>query len=86
MRVFDPARPIIAQGYFRSERQTLVKLPRSGDILFTIRIGVEPLATTVARGDGETLADVLEALTPEERAYKGMTEALDPLVRELRRL
>jgi hypothetical protein len=84
VREFDPARPIIAQGYFRSERQTLVKLPVSGDILFTIRIGVEPLTRTVARGDGARLADALQALTAEERTYKGMTTALEPLVRELR--
>ncbi|MCU0831981.1 MAG: DUF3445 domain-containing protein [Rhizobiaceae bacterium] len=84
VRRFDPSLPIIAQGFFRSERQTLLKLPQSGDILFTIRIGVEPLAETVKRGDGLALADVLSALTPEERAYKGMSEALEPLVAELR--
>jgi hypothetical protein len=84
VRRFDPAHSIIAQGYFRSERQTLVKLPVSGDILFTIRIGVEPLARLVGRGEGQALAKVLEALSPEEQAYKGMTIALPRLVQELR--
>lgn len=84
VRRFDAARPIIAQGFFRSERQTLVKLPVSGDILFTIRIGVEPLARLVSRGEGPALAAVLEALSPEEQVYKGMTVALPRLVEELR--
>jgi hypothetical protein len=83
-RRFETGTPIIAQAFFRSERQTLVKLPRSGDILFTIRIGVEPMASLVARGDGPALASMLDALTPEERAYKGMTEAAPPLIAELR--
>jgi dimethylamine monooxygenase subunit A len=84
VRIFDPAKPVIGQAFFRSERQTLLKLPRSGDILFTIRIGVERIAELVRRGDGAKLADALAAMTPEERAYKGMTIALEPLVRELR--
>jgi dimethylamine monooxygenase subunit A len=83
IREFELDRPIISQGYFRSERQTLTKLPNSGDILFTIRIGVEPLHQTVARGDALILASVLRQMNQEERRYKGMLKAADRLADEL---
>ena len=80
---FSTNRPIIGQGYFRSERQTLTKLPKSGDILFTIRIGIEPLAQTVARGDAGKLAAALRLMNGDERHYKGLTETADLLAAEL---
>jgi dimethylamine monooxygenase subunit A len=83
IREFEFDRPIINQGYFRSERQTLTKLPKSGDILFTIRIGVEPLMQTVARGDAQKLASALRLMNEDERLYKGMLQAADRLADEL---
>lgn len=80
---FDPLRPLISQGFFRSERQTLTKLPISGDILFTIRIGVETLNETVMRGDGAKLASALRLMSNEERRYKGMLQVADRLAGEL---
>jgi dimethylamine monooxygenase subunit A len=83
IREFKLDQPIISQGYFRSERQTLTKLPNSGDILFTIRIGVEPLSQTVARGEAVKLASALRLMNVEERRYKGMLAAADRLADEL---
>jgi dimethylamine monooxygenase subunit A len=83
IREFELDQPIIHQGYFRSERQTLTKLPKSGDILFTIRIGVEPLTQTLARGDAAKLASALRGMNEEERRYKGMLLAADRLAAEL---
>lgn len=80
---FEVSRPIIEQGFFRSERQTLTKLPRSGDIVFTIRIGIETLAETVIRGDGSKLASALRLMTDDERHYKGMLGVADRLADEL---
>ncbi|MGL4404869.1 MAG: heme-dependent oxidative N-demethylase family protein [Notoacmeibacter sp.] len=80
---FDAQSPIVNQGYFRSERQTLTKLPKSGDILFTIRIGIEPLAQTIARGDAGKLAAALRQMTHAERQYKGLENAADLLAAEL---
>ena len=80
---FQRDKPIIGQGYFRSERQTLTKLPISGDILFTIRIGIEPLCQTVARGDALKLASALRQMNGDERRYKGMLAAADRLADEL---
>ena len=64
--------------FIRVERQTLRKLPRSGDILFTIRIYIDPIAA-LARHP-ETLGALkanLQALTPAERDYKGLRKAFD---------
>ncbi len=59
----------------RLERQTLRKLPRSGDILFTIRIYLDPLEVLETHADGAALAASidaqLQAMTDEEIAYKG---------------
>jgi dimethylamine monooxygenase subunit A len=85
VRMFELDRPVIEQGFFRSERQTLTKLPGSGDILFTIRIGIEPLTQTVARGDAGRLAAALRHMNEEERHYKGMHLAADLLIDELER-
>ena len=60
----------------RIERQTLRRLPQSGDILFTIRIYVDPLAALERHSDGASIAqamiDRLAALSPEQAAYKGL--------------
>lgn len=76
--------------FARVERQTLRRLPGTGDIVFTIRIYTDPLGmlrnlpdkTTIARA----FAAQLEALTDEQLAYKGFTANRDHLVRELHRL
>ncbi len=61
----------------RLERQTLRKLPVSGDILFTIRIHLNPLEMLEARPDGAqlaaSLAGQLEGLSADEANYKGIT-------------
>jgi hypothetical protein len=46
----------VARGFVRVERQTLRKLPRSGDILFTIRIYLEPLDFLLRHPDGRSIA------------------------------
>lgn len=72
----------------RVERQTLTKLPVSGDILFTIRIYLDPVAVILAEPDADRLAagmaDQLEALTMEEAGYKGLQEKRRELVARLR--
>ncbi len=72
----------------RIERQTLTKLPVSGDILFTIRIYLDPVAAILSEPDGEKLAlsmaDQLEALSLEQANYKGLKEKRAELVSHLR--
>lgn len=78
------------EAFVRVERQTLRRLPESGDILFTIRIHIDPLAALRAHPDGAALArgfaDQLAALTPDQLAYKHMAEAKPAMIATLRRL
>jgi len=73
--------------FLRVERQTLRRLPASGDILFTIRIHVDPLATLEQQPEAGRIAaaliEQLLALTPEQLDYKGLTLERDRLVARL---
>lgn len=76
---FDGAGPLSA--FVRVERQTLRRLPASGDILFTIKVYVDPLDAFRAHPDGARLAaglrrDVL-ALNEEQLRYKALLESRD---------
>jgi dimethylamine monooxygenase subunit A len=75
---FPPGRPV-THAHVRVERQTLRRLPSSGDILFTVRVHVDPATAFAAHPQGRELAralhDQLDALTPEQLAYKGIFEA-----------
>ncbi|MDQ2632709.1 MAG: DUF3445 domain-containing protein, partial [Pseudomonadota bacterium] len=77
-----------ARAFIRVERQTLRKLPATGDILFTIRIHLDPMALLKARSDRAMLAasfaGQLLALDEEQLDYKGLTADRDRLVAALR--
>lgn len=72
----------------RVERQTLTKLPVSSDILFTIRIYLDPMAVILAQPDAQTLAagmaDQLERLSIDEAEYKGISRKRAELLALLR--
>ncbi len=67
----------LAERFARVERQTLRKLPRSGDILFTIRVYVDPIAVIArhprASEIAASFAAQLEKLDEHQTAYKGLT-------------
>ena len=69
---------LLAGTFIRVERQTLRRLPVSGDILFTIRIHLDPLRRLASHPDGArlaaSLADQLGALSDAQIAYKGIAE------------
>ena len=73
--------------YFRLERQTLRKLPESGDILFTIRIYLDPLEAMEKQPTAGELARALigqlHAYTPQQLDYKGLTLERDRLIARL---
>ena len=79
-----PDGEIDAHAFIRVERQTLRKLPVAGDILFTIRIHLDPLAVLAGHPDRATLAvsfaAQLEALDLAQLDYKGLTSDRDRLV------
>ena len=74
----------------RSERQTLRRLPLSGDIVFTIKIAVDPLAALERHSRGPQIVAALiaqlEALTDQQLAYKGMTAERERVIARLRQL
>ena len=60
--------------WLRTERQTLRRLPASGDILFTIRIYVNALASMAEEpGRATQLAEALQRLVSPMADYKGPT-------------
>lgn len=62
----------------RLERQTLRKMPISGDILFTIRIHLDPLEVLQRQPNGRELAMAIDAqlsaLSLSETEYKGLID------------
>ncbi|KAG8894085.1 hypothetical protein FRB99_001528 [Tulasnella sp. 403] len=67
--------------YYRTERQTLRRLPRSGAILFTIRTYHEPV-TNLAKESGVPgrLASAVRSWPPEVGSYKGLHRYKDVLL------
>lgn len=76
--------------FMRVERQTLRLLPQSRDILFTIRIIVDPLEQLERHSDAPRIAtaliDQLLSFNAEQLDYKGMTLERDRLVARLREI
>lgn len=73
--------------WLRAERQTLTRLPASGDVLFTIQIVVDPVSLLMKHQDRNEIAARLqhhiEGLDAEELAYKGISEHRDVVLAEL---
>ena len=78
------------RAFLRVERQTLRKLPVSGDILFTIRIHLDPLLALQNLPNAGVLASSLAAqlmaLDAVQLAYKGLAANRDALVERLKSL
>ena len=59
--------------WFRVERQTLVKLPQTGAVVFGIRVHVDPLGSLASDPDAlERLERSVRAMPPEAWEYKGL--------------
>jgi hypothetical protein len=73
--------------WLRMERQTLRRLPRTQDILFTIRVHVRPLCQLVDRPErAATLAAALRALPEPMRLYKSLPPFIDAVLAWLDRV
>ncbi|MBS7541161.1 heme-dependent oxidative N-demethylase family protein [Ancylobacter lacus] len=76
--------------FVRVERQTLRRLPESGDILFTIRVHVDPFTAFRRHPEGAALAAGLReqilGLDPGQLAYKALTDHRDAVAGALARL
>lgn len=83
--LFHPAAPEAAAGgdaslYYRVERQTLRRLPRSGAIAFTIRVFLHPLAAlSVVPGAIDSLVSAVDSTPPALARYKGFPSLRDAL-------
>ena len=79
-----PDGDINAHAFIRVERQTLRKLPLSRDILFTIRIHLDPLAVLARHPErariAASFATQLGELDEAQLDYKGLTADRDRLV------
>ena len=77
----------LASTFLRVEYQTLRKLEQSGDILFTIRISLDPASVIARHPESARLAaglrDLITRLDAEELAYKGMTAIRARLLEQL---
>ncbi|MEZ2128320.1 MULTISPECIES: DUF3445 domain-containing protein [unclassified Sinorhizobium] len=80
----------LSERFVRVERQTLRKLPVSGDIVFTIRVYVDPIAALKHHPEASRLAvafaDQIGALTDDQLGYKNLHSQRDRLVFLLREL
>jgi len=74
--------------FLRLERQTLCRLPRTGAILFTIRIHLDPLEALAGHPPelAARLAEQLAAMNAAQLAYKGLTAQRDHLLERLARM
>ncbi len=84
-----PAARAIDAPLVRVERQTLRRL-HSGDLLFTIKVMVDPVEAFAGHPDGAhlaaSLAGQLVQLNTAQLTYKGLTEVRDDLVARLETL
>jgi hypothetical protein len=84
---FPPGQSVSERAHIRVERQTLRRLPQSGDILFTVRVHVDPVAAFARDPRGRELAqalhDQLASLSGAQLAYKGIVEARERLLAAL---
>jgi len=72
--------------WIRVERQTLRRLPNSGDALFTIRTHVRPLATLKNNPQSASqLASTLRNLPAETTAYKSLAPNIEAVLQWLER-
>ena len=76
--------------HLRTEYQTLHKLPKSGDILFTVMILVKPVTEVATLPAGpqiiQRLYDDYFAMGEDGRVYKGIAQGAEPFLDLLRNL
>lgn len=76
-----------ANAFIRVERQTLMKMPQTGDILFTIRVYADPVAALKAHPRGRELAESVRAqllaLDEAQLRYKNLLNDRDRVAEAL---
>ncbi|WP_051661144.1 DUF3445 domain-containing protein [Bosea sp. 117] len=87
---FDDEAALAPEAFVRVERQTLRRMPESGDMLFTVRVHVDPFTAFRRHPEGAQLAgglrDAILALDADQLAYKALTEHRDAVAAALDRI
>lgn len=80
----DAHKKLSGDVHYRTEFQTLHKLPQSNDILFSIRIKTRPITSLLDVDDGPRKLAILHRqyleMSDEERDYKGINHNADELL------
>jgi len=76
--------------FLRVEHQTLRKLPDTNDILFTIRIHMDPMDMLAKRDDRRDIVGkfvkTIEAMSDEQTSYKGLAKRKRELIAKLKEI
>jgi len=87
---FDDPENLAPEAFVRCERQTLRRLPQTGDMLFTVRIHVDPFESFRRHPEGAELAASLReqilGLDAEQLDYKALTDHHDAVADALLRI
>jgi Protein of unknown function (DUF3445) len=75
----EPPKPLPERMRLRVERQTLRRLPRSGAIVFTIRVYLTPLAE-LGPGEAGRLAAAIRGVQEQEVVYRWVWGSLLPFL------
>ena len=82
-----PSEGLLGQLFLRVERQTLRRMPESGDILFTIKVHHDPLLALSQQENSRELADGLKRqlleLDEDQLDYKGLATSRQGLLTAL---
>jgi hypothetical protein len=66
---------LVAQAFFRTERQTFIPMPSRRQAIFTIHVEMHPLYTAMAEpANARLVHDALASMSPAVLAYRGLTD------------
>ena len=72
---------LVAQAYFRTERQSFIPLPQQRQAVFVIHVEVQALADAITEpGQAQVLHDALASMSANVLAYRGLTDARERLL------
>jgi len=75
------AKALVAQAFFRSERQTFIPIVGSGQAIFTIHVDSVPLARAVTSADAaQRLHDAIASMSPAVLEYRRLDGVRDRLL------
>ena len=78
------AASLVAQAFFRTERQTFIPMPAQRQAIFTIHVETHPLARALAApADARQVHDALASMSRSVLAYRGLTGARERLLQWL---